>query len=178
MRHGQKIKFHGEGDQSPGTTPGDVLIVVQEKEHDLFTREGDDLIIKKSISLTEALTGFAFVVTHLDGRSLLIKSKDGEVIDANALRVVQGEGMPRTRDPSDAGNLFVKLDVVFPPDNFLPAEGLAALEKLLPPRPKEPLPSGEDVEEVNLMPFEESLGSHSQGSSSLLLLPLLTLCSP
>jgi DnaJ family protein A protein 2 len=36
------------------------------------------------------------------------------------------------------------------------------LEKLLPQRPKIEIPSGEDVEEVNLVEFEESRGHGSR----------------
>lgn len=36
--------------------------------------------MKKSISLLEALCGFAFPVTQLDGRVLLIKSQPGEIV--------------------------------------------------------------------------------------------------
>ncbi|KAF9601988.1 hypothetical protein IFM89_024534, partial [Coptis chinensis] len=39
-----------------------------------------NLYIEHSLSLTEALCGFQFVLTHLDNRQLLIKSNPGEVV--------------------------------------------------------------------------------------------------
>ena len=36
MRDGQKITFAGEGDQDPGLEPGDIVIVLDEKEHETF----------------------------------------------------------------------------------------------------------------------------------------------
>jgi len=36
MVDGQKITFSGEGDQEPGLEPGDIIIVLDEKEHSLF----------------------------------------------------------------------------------------------------------------------------------------------
>ena len=57
MKNGSKIKFSGEADEIPGTLPGDVVIVVQEKEHELFKRKGNDLVMDMELSLTEALTG-------------------------------------------------------------------------------------------------------------------------
>lgn len=36
MKHGQKISFTGEADQAPGTEPGDILLVLQEKEHEVI----------------------------------------------------------------------------------------------------------------------------------------------
>lgn len=65
----------------PGIQAGDVVIVLQTKEHETFTRQGDDLFMKKTISLTEALCGYSFVVKHLDGRNILIQGKPGDVIE-------------------------------------------------------------------------------------------------
>lgn len=33
MVDGQKITFNGEGDQEPGLEPGDIIIVLDEREH-------------------------------------------------------------------------------------------------------------------------------------------------
>lgn len=38
MKDGQKIVFHGEGDQEPGLEPGDIIIVLEQKTHPVFTR--------------------------------------------------------------------------------------------------------------------------------------------
>lgn len=35
MRHGQKITFGGEADQAPGVEPGDIVLVLQEKDHEV-----------------------------------------------------------------------------------------------------------------------------------------------
>lgn len=163
MRHGTKIKFHGEGDQEPGATPGDVIIVIQQLEHPDFEREGDDLVVKRKINLTEALCGFSILLRHLDGRELRIRSAPGDVIDPVSLRVVPEEGMPIMREPGSKGHLFIKMEVTFPPDHFASEEKLRELEKLLPKRPAEVLPTGDDVEEVNLMPFEESQAKSGGG---------------
>ena len=37
--------------------PGDIVIILDEKEHPVFKRSGIDLIMKMPISLSEALTG-------------------------------------------------------------------------------------------------------------------------
>lgn len=38
MKHGQKITFSGEADQSPNTEPGDIILVLQEKDHEVRQR--------------------------------------------------------------------------------------------------------------------------------------------
>lgn len=64
----------------PDTTTGDIVFVLQLKENAKFKRKGDDLFVEHTLSLTEALCGFQFPLTHLDGRQLLIKSSPGEIV--------------------------------------------------------------------------------------------------
>lgn len=64
----------------PDTVTGDIVFVLQQKEHPKFKRKYDDLFVEHTLSLTEALCGFQFALTHLDGRQLLIRSNPGEVI--------------------------------------------------------------------------------------------------
>ena len=64
----------------PDTTTGDIVFVLQLKEHPKFKRKGDDLFVEHTLTLTEALCGFHFPLTHLDGRQLLIKSNVGEIV--------------------------------------------------------------------------------------------------
>jgi DnaJ homolog subfamily A member 2 len=64
----------------PDTATGDIIFVLQQKEHPKFKRKGDDLFHKHTLTLTESLCGFQFVLAHLDNRQLLIKSNPGEVV--------------------------------------------------------------------------------------------------
>ncbi|KAL8542712.1 hypothetical protein ACS0TY_003550 [Phlomoides rotata] len=77
MHHNQKIVFPGECDEAPDTISGDMVFVLQQKEHPTFKRKSYDLYVEHDLSLREALCGFQFVLTHLDGRQLLIKSDPG-----------------------------------------------------------------------------------------------------
>ncbi|KAJ6686053.1 CHAPERONE PROTEIN DNAJ 2-RELATED [Salix purpurea] len=80
MQHGQKIVFEGQADEAPDTITGDVVFVLQLKKHSKFERKMDDLFVEHSLSLTEALCGYQFALTHLDGRQLLIKSNPCEIV--------------------------------------------------------------------------------------------------
>merc|ERR1712015_477626 len=88
MEDGQKITFSGEGDQEPGLEPGDIIIVLDEKAHSVFKRNGQDLIMKMDISLTEALCGFRKTVRTLDDRILVIQTVKGEVVKTGDLKLV------------------------------------------------------------------------------------------
>ena len=130
-----KVVFSGKGDESAGTEPGDVVFVVQEEPHPVFTRKGNDLFIKKRITLVEALTGFKLVVEHLDGRKLIIKSAPGEVVvpaleGGQGVKAVKGEGMPTLKNPFIKGNLFILLEIDFP--KSLDAKQVTALKAVLP----------------------------------------------
>ena len=91
MKNGQKIKFVGEADEAPDTVPGDVVFVVQEREHNVFKRKGADLVCTIELTLSEALCGFTRTITHMDSRILKVESKPGSVIEPDAVKLIQGE---------------------------------------------------------------------------------------
>jgi len=138
MKHNQKVVFRGMADEKPNIEPGDVNFIIQEKEHETFKRKGADLLITKTLSLNEALCGFEWIVKHLDGRDISIKSKAGEVIKPEAtsshpfVKIVPGEGMPSHGNPFVKGNLYVLFRVEFPSDGELSNKDVKALKKLLP----------------------------------------------
>ncbi|WAR13341.1 DNJA2-like protein [Mya arenaria] len=156
MKDGQKIPFRGEGDQLPDQEPGDVVIVLQQKDHEVFTRDGDRLIMTHKISLVEALCGFHFTVQHLDERELVLKNPPGVIVEPGAVKIVKGEGFPHYRNPFEKGDMVIKFEVEFPEKNFASESQLKKLEKLLPARPAFSMPEGEHVEEVNLMDFDST----------------------
>lgn len=80
MKDGQRITFHGEGDQEPGLEPGDVVIVLDQKDHPVYRRQEDNLIMKMQIKLVEALCGFRKTIHTLDDRVLIISSPAGSTI--------------------------------------------------------------------------------------------------
>ncbi|XP_051898307.1 dnaJ homolog subfamily A member 4 [Pristis pectinata] len=161
MQDGQKITFRGEGDQEPGLEPGDVIIVLDQKDHEVFRRHGNDLIIKMEILLVEALCGFKKPIETLDKRMLLISSKPGEVVKEGSLKCVHNEGMPIYRDPFEKGQLIIQFSVKFPPYGWISPQNLTELEHLLPPRQE--LMITDDMEHVELTEFipEEQRRSYS-----------------
>lgn len=82
MKDGQKITFHGEGDQEPGLEPGDVIIVLDQKDHPVFQRRDNNLIMRMDIKLVEALCGFRNTIQTLDNRTLVISSQPGKCLNS------------------------------------------------------------------------------------------------
>ncbi len=127
MTNGEKIKLSQEGDRlSKDMIPGDVYMVLElvkddDDEASKFERKGvDHLLYKKKISLLEALTGYQFVITHLDGRKLRVASPSTldntthQVVKPGDLKLISREGMPSLRNPLVKGNLVIQFEVEFP----------------------------------------------------------------
>lgn len=159
MTHGQKVRFSGEADEIPGTVPGDVIIVVQQKEHETFQRKGADLVVSIHLTLSESLCGFVKTITHLDGRVLKIECKPGEVTKHQQVKRIDGEGMPQHGNIFNKGGLFVVFEVDFPKN--LPTDIVKKLRNILPAAPS-PMLSGEeeecDMTEVDISQFGRGAG--------------------
>ncbi|KAL4361058.1 hypothetical protein GQ457_04G039520 [Hibiscus cannabinus] len=152
MRDGQKITFEGQADEAPDTVTGDIVFVLQLKKHPKFERMMDDLQVEHNLSLTEALCGFQFALTHLDGRQLLIKSNPGEVIKPGQYKAINDEGMPHHQRPFMKGNLIIHFNVIFPESGVFSPEQCRKIESVLPMRPSKRLTDMEldDCEETTL----------------------------
>jgi DnaJ family protein A protein 2 len=127
---GDVITFKNESDWHPEFTDvGDLLVFVNSKNEDAgFQREGDNLLMKRSISLLEALTGTVIFFKHLDER--VIKIAYENIIYPNQKMVIKGEGMPNLQDTLVKGDLIIVFDVQFP--QTLDKERARYLIKILP----------------------------------------------
>ncbi|XP_022756958.1 dnaJ protein homolog 2-like [Durio zibethinus] len=152
MQNGQKITFEGQADEAPDAVTGDIVFLLQLKKHPKFERKFDDLFVEHNLSLTEALCGFQFALTHLDGRQLLIKSNPGEVIKPGQYKAINDEGMPHHQRPFMKGSLFIHFNVDFPESGVISPEQCRTLETLLPMKPCKHLSDMEldDCEETTL----------------------------
>lgn len=103
---------------------GDLILITQEQEHKIFTRKGADLFMKKEVTLLEALIGFQFVLTHLDGQQYAIYTKKGEVVADRTKKVVRGLGMPFFKDSLSHGNLIIEFNIIMPKRGTLTPEQL------------------------------------------------------
>lgn len=157
--HGQKIRFSGEADQAPNTVPGDLIVVITEKEHDRFKRQGSDLHYRMKIDLVTALAGGSFSIAHLDGRVLTGTIKPGEVIKPDEIRLIEGEGMPEKDRIYLKGNMLVHFEVVFPKPNWADLDTIKKLEAILPPRT-----SGTQMMDVDGEKEEVTLKKHDAAS--------------
>lgn len=122
----EPIIFEGEG-RSPD---GNLVIVVQiDDRSTAFSRQGDNLILKEEIALSEALTGFVLTIKHLDGREIHVECKD--IVRPQDIYRLEGEGMP-VHHSSKKGDLFIVFEVIFPGEGEIKKENVEELRKILP----------------------------------------------
>lgn len=111
---GTKITFDGEGDENMNMTPGDIQFIIQEKKHDVFERNGNDLVKTVNITLKQALCGINVNVVTLDKRRLKIPIIENTIYPGYVHKVI-GEGMPISKTGgSKFGNLLIKFNIKFP----------------------------------------------------------------
>lgn len=66
---GQRLKLSGEGDSgTQGAPSGDLYVVIDVKDHEIFDRDGFDLHCEVPISFSQAALGSEVEVPTLDGR--------------------------------------------------------------------------------------------------------------
>ena len=113
MQAGHRLRVSGEGHQGgDGGQDGDLYIVVTEKEHEQFTREGADLHCTVTLSFPEAALGGHVCAPTLDAA---VKIKVPEGTRSGSVLRVKGRGLP-SLNGTDRGHLYVKLMVDTPQD--------------------------------------------------------------
>uniref|UniRef100_A0A8C2ULA9 J domain-containing protein n=1 Tax=Chinchilla lanigera TaxID=34839 RepID=A0A8C2ULA9_CHILA len=134
-KDGQKITFHDEGDQEPGLEPGNIIIVLNQKDH-----------------VVEALCGFQKPISTLDNQPTVITSRPGQIVKHGDIKCVLNKGMPIYRKPYEKGHLIIKFKVNFPENGFLSPDKLSLLEKLLPKRKE--VQETDEIDQVELVDFD------------------------
>jgi len=109
---GQIIKISGKGEAGKrGGKAGDLFIQIKIKPHPIFQRRGDDLIILKDISLTQAVLGDKIKIPTLEGKEEFLNIPEG--IEHGKILRVPSKGIPHFSGFSK-GNLYVKINIKVP----------------------------------------------------------------
>lgn len=116
---GNRVKLTGKG---PGGR--DLVVVIRQKPHAVFTRRGNDLEREVPVTLREALLGDEVPVATLKGR-VLLKVPAGTQ-NGRTFRL-KGQGMPAFKGET-TGDLLARIRVVLP--NDLSEEARAAATTL------------------------------------------------
>jgi DnaJ homolog subfamily A member 2 len=110
----ESITIKGKGHIHPNGSIGNLIVNLNIKEHHFFHRKGSMLLMKKSISIADALCGFTFYLQHLDKHILKINIPHGKVITPNSVFKIRGQGMPIYGKDNYYSDLLVQFKVDFP----------------------------------------------------------------
>lgn len=107
---GQKLRLRGEGEASDGGTTGDLYVVLHVKEHPLFTREDEHLLLDLPVTFVQAALGADVEIPTLSEPTTL-KIPPGT--QTGKVFRLKGKGIKRLNGAGQ-GDLFVKLTVETP----------------------------------------------------------------
>jgi curved DNA-binding protein len=109
---GKKLRIAGKGQQGAwGGPAGDILIKILVAPHRVFDRKGDNLIISREITLTQAVLGTQLEVSTLDNKKLSLKVPPGT--QSHTQLRLKGHGVHRF-NKTGRGDLYVKIIVRLP----------------------------------------------------------------
>jgi molecular chaperone DnaJ len=105
------MTLNSQGNKGPkGFQSGDLIIIFEEKEHPVFTRNGEDVITEVQIQFHQAALGITLEVPTLEGKANL-KVPSG--IQSGQILRMRGKGFPRVRG-SARGDQLVRVQVQTP----------------------------------------------------------------
>ncbi|MDW7650114.1 MAG: molecular chaperone DnaJ [Bacillota bacterium] len=108
---GSRLRVSGEGEAgSRGGPPGDLYVIIHVRQHKVFRREGDDIIVDIPVSFAQATLGTELDVPTLDGKARL---KVPEGTQPNTLFRLRGKGIPHLRGYG-SGDQHVRVTVDIP----------------------------------------------------------------
>lgn len=117
IHDGQAVRVPGEGEPpgpeiSPGGegVRGDLHVVARVKEHDMFVRDGDNLLLEMPISFTQASLGAEVEVPTLEGKATL---RVPRATQYGAVFRMAGLGLPNLRS-GRPGDLIVACKIETP----------------------------------------------------------------
>jgi molecular chaperone DnaJ len=121
---GMQMTVGGKGNAARrGGVNGDLLVVIDEEEHEELLREGNDLIFNLFISIPDAITGTQVEVPTVDGN---VKIKIEAGTQPGRILRLRGKGLPEVNGYG-RGDLLVNVNVWIPKN--LTKEDLKIIEK-------------------------------------------------
>ena len=108
---GQTISLRGEGNGGArGGPAGDLYVTVYVKEHKMFKRDGQDIILEMPISFAQAALGATLIVPTVDGK---VQYDLPEGTQTGTVFRLRGSGVPSVNGRG-RGDQYVKVNVEIP----------------------------------------------------------------
>lgn len=108
---GMQLKVANKGNDAPGNSvPGDLIVAIEEIEHETLKREGENLHLDLYISFSEAVLGISKDIEAVNGK-VRIKLEEG--IQSGKILRLKGKGIPSVNSYG-TGDLLVHVNVWTP----------------------------------------------------------------
>jgi molecular chaperone DnaJ len=108
---GMQLKVSNKGNDAPGNSiPGDLIVAIEEIEHETLKREGENLHLDLYISFSEAVLGTSKDIDAVNGK-VRIKLEEG--IQSGKILRLKGKGIPSINSYGN-GDLLVHVNVWTP----------------------------------------------------------------
>ena len=108
---GMQLKVSNKGNDAPGNSiPGDLIVAIEELEHEFLKREGENLHYDLYISFAEAVLGISKDIEAINGK-VRIKLEEG--IQSGKILRLKGKGIPNINGYGN-GDLLVHVNVWTP----------------------------------------------------------------
>jgi len=109
---GKRLKVSGKGQPGgPRGVPGDLFVRITVLDHPVFRREGDDLIVDRTVKFSDAALGAEIEVPTIDGKTLKVKVPAGA--QNNTKMRLKGYGVPHLGG-NGRGDAYVRIFVETP----------------------------------------------------------------
>jgi len=108
IKEEEMVRLNGMGEAIKGGETGDLYIKVKIAKHNIYRREGLNLVMDLHIKLTDSLLGTVYKLKTLKGNKLEVKIPGG--IKHNELLRIKGRGVPYSRGRGDI-IIHIKVDV-------------------------------------------------------------------
>ena len=137
---GMQLKVAGKGNDAPGNNgvPGDLLVLIEEQDHETLKREGDNLHYDLYISFPDAVLGTSKEIDTVTGK---VRIKVDEGTQSGKILRLRGKGIPSINGYGK-GDLLVHVNVWTPKD--LNKSQKEFFEKMVDDAHFEPKPQLED----------------------------------
>src|SRR5690606_29208364 len=104
VAEGMQLSVQGKGNAGPRNgVPGDLLVVIEEQEHEYFVRDGENLYYNLNVNIADAALGAEVEVPTINGKA---KIKIAAGTQSGKVLKLKGKGLPSVQG-YQTGDLLV-----------------------------------------------------------------------
>jgi len=107
-----RLRWGGKGEAGKkGGPPGDLYVIIHVKEHEIFLRQDQDIVIRQSVSFSHAALGGNIKVLTTEGEKNLMIPPG---VQTGTVLKIPGLGVPKLSNPARRGDELIEIFVETP----------------------------------------------------------------